>query len=228
MPWRTLLRWPCATWPRPSATCPHALRNTPRPAVTPSISHAFAWYRVLVLTRNAMLIGLGLSRDDPAVDRAQLTMFRILLMRANALSLCDAIGVARPTEPPLIEVPATDDIRLASHALRDQRDVVTPAITESFAAQRAYGTGTVLGYLENKLRFDADYHAREMHDLASIIGHQPADEMAGWRTLRHQCADAAREGELASFFGRHLLRRGMITAPLLGPLAERLPQPLVP
>lgn len=184
------------------------------------------WYRVLVLTRNAMLIGLGLTRDDPAVDRAQLTMFRILLMRASALCLCDALGVPRPAEAPLTEGPVTDDIRLASHALRDQRDVVAPAITESFAAQRAYGTETVLGYLEHKLRFGADYHAREIADLAAVVGHGPIDESSGWRTLREQCDDATREQELAAFFGRHLLRRAMITAPLLGPLAGRLPQPL--
>ena len=185
-----------------------------------------AWYRVLVLTRNAMLIGLGLSRDDPAVDRAQLTMFRILLMRAGALSLCDAIGVPRPVEAPLAECPTTDDIRLATHARRDQHDVVAPAIADSFAAQRAYGGEMVLGYLEHKLRFGADYHAREMDDLAGVIGHQPLDELAGWRTLRDRCGDASLERAHAAFFGRHLLRRGMIAAPLLGPLAERLPQRL--
>jgi hypothetical protein len=38
--------------------------------------------------------------------------------------------------------------------------------------------------------------------------------------------DAASERELAGFFGRHLLRRGMLFAPMLGPLADRLPQPL--
>ena len=185
-----------------------------------------AWYRVLVLTRNAMLIGLGLSRDDPAIDRAQLTMFRILLMRAAALSLCDAIEVPRPDEAPLAERTTTDDIRLATHALRDQRDVVAAAITDPFTAQRAQGVGSVLGYLEHKLRFDADYHEREMDDLAAVIGHEPTDEMAGWRTFRDLCGDASRERAHASFFGRHLLRRGMITAPLLGPLADRLPQPL--
>jgi hypothetical protein len=84
----------------------------------------------------------------------------------------------------------------------------------------------VLGYLEHKLRFGADYHTREMDDLAGVIGHQPLDEMAGWRTLRDRCGDASLERVHAAFFGRHLLRRGMITAPLLGPLAERLPQRL--
>ena len=185
------------------------------------------WYRVLVLTRNAMLIGLGLARDDPAVDRAQLTMFRILLMRADALSLCDAIGVPRPSEPSLAEGAVDDDMRLAAHAWRDQRDVVVPALDQPVAAQRAVGAGAVLGYLEHRMRFGTDFHRRELDDLAAILGHHPGDDLTGWRELREKCAEASLESSLASFFGRHLLRRGMLAEPLLGPLAARLPQPLV-
>ena len=53
---------------------------------------------MLVLVRNSMLIGLGLGFDDPATDRAELTMYRTMLMRAAALALCDAVGVERPDE----------------------------------------------------------------------------------------------------------------------------------
>ena len=184
------------------------------------------WYRVLVLTRNAMLIGLGLRRDDPAIDRAQLTMFRTLLMRADALALCDAVGVARPAEPPLVAGSPSDDLALAAHAWRDQRDIVAAAVTEPFATQRAHGVGATLGYLEHRMRFGADYLARELDDLGRLLGHRPADEIEGYRALGHDLHDESREQDVAAFFGRHLLRRGMLFAPLLGPLADRLPQPL--
>lgn len=184
------------------------------------------WYRVLVLARNSMLIGLGLQHDSAAVDRAQLTMFRALLMRALALSLCDAIGVPRPVEAPLAEAPLTDDARLVAHAARDLRDTVLPAVAGSFAAARAGGAAAVTEYVAHSMRVRADYHERELDDLATLIGRRPADEIDGFGALAPAIDDRARERELAAFFGRHLLRRGMLLAPLLGPLAERHPQRL--
>jgi aminoglycoside phosphotransferase (APT) family kinase protein len=184
------------------------------------------WYRVLILTRNAMLIGLGLSRDDAAVDRAQLAMYRLLLMRAAALVLCDAIGIPRPTEAPLVEGPRDFDLPLVSHAWRDQRDTVLPALDDPLAAQRGRGVAAVLGSIDHRLRFGDDHHRREMDDLGSMIGHRVDDELAAWGELRERCGDEAREAELAAYFGRHLLRRGMLFAPLLGELAQRFPQPV--
>jgi hypothetical protein len=189
------------------------------------------WYRVLVLTRNAMLIGLGLTRDDPMLDRAQLTMYRMLLMRADALALCDALGVARPLEPPLEDGPplagwAPEDLALVAHAWRDQRDTVEPALDGAFVGQRARGVSGVLGFIDHRLRFHADYLGRELDDLATVLGRRPVDERDGFDAVRQLCADATHERELAALFARHLLRRGMLVAPLLGPLAERFPQPL--
>ena len=149
------------------------------------------WYRVLVLTRNSMLIGLGLSHDDPAVDRVQLTMFRTLLMRAVALSLCDAVGIERPVEGPLVEGGMTDDLRLTAHVWRDQRDTVIPAVSDSFAAHRANEVGAALGYLDYRMRFGDDYLRRELDDLSTILGHRPADELEGFTALRSRLGDAS-------------------------------------
>ncbi|MEO5840201.1 MAG: phosphotransferase family protein [Acidimicrobiales bacterium] len=185
-----------------------------------------SWYRILVLTRNSMLIGLGLAHDDAAVDRVQLTMFRTLLMRAVALALCDAIGVERPGEGPLVEGAMTDDLRLTAHVWRDQRDTVVPAVSDSFAAHRANEVAAALGYLDHRMRFGGDYLQRELDDLATLLGHRPPDEISGFMELRSYLGDASSEREIAAFFGRHLLRRAMLFAPLLGPLMERMPQPL--
>ena len=184
------------------------------------------WYRVLVLTRNSMLIGLGLAHDAPALDRVQLTMFRTLLMRAAALALCDVVGIERPVEAPLSEGAITDDLRLTAHVWRDQRDTVVPAVSDPFAAHRAHEVGAALGYLDHRMRYGDDYLRRELDDLATILHHRPTDELDGFTQLRHRLADAASERELAGFFGRHLLRRAMLFAPMLGPLADRVPQPL--
>ncbi len=182
------------------------------------------WYRVLVLTRNSMLITLGLGRDDPALDRAQLTMFRTLLMRADALALCDAIGVGRPDEAPLVAGPESDDLRLIAHAWRDQRDIVVPTLDDSFVAGRGRGVSAVVGYFDHRMRFGDDYLRRELDALAELLGRRPASEADGFADLRALFDNWRREGELARFFGAHLLRRGMLLAPLLGALADRLPQ----
>lgn len=184
------------------------------------------WYRVLVLTRNSMLIGLGLAHDEQRLDRVQLTMFRTLLMRALALALCDAVGIERPVEAPLVEGAITDDLRLTAHVWRDQRDTVVPAVADPLAANRAEQVAAALGYFDHRARFGDDYLRRELDDLAMILGHRPVDELEGFTALRSRIGDASRERELACFFGRHLLRRGMLFAPLLGPLMERVPQPL--
>jgi hypothetical protein len=153
-------------------------------------------------------------------------MFRTLLMRACALALCDAIGVPRPTEPPLVEAPLTDDARLVAHAARDLRDTVLPAVQGSFATARGSGAAAVAAYVAHSMRVRDDYHERELADLAGLIGRRPVDEIDGFGALGPAIDDVARERELAAFFGRHLLRRGMLFAPLLGPLADRLPQRL--
>jgi aminoglycoside phosphotransferase (APT) family kinase protein len=184
------------------------------------------WYRVLVLTRNSMLITLGLGRDDALLDRAQLTMFRMLLMRAGALALCDAIGIERPLEPPLAPSVEDDDLRLIAHAWRDQRDVVLPALHDPYAGGRAQGVGAIVGYFDHRMRFGADYVRRELDALAELLGRRPASEADGYTEVRGLCDAAGRERELARFFAAHLLRRGMLCAPLLGALAERLPQRL--
>jgi aminoglycoside phosphotransferase (APT) family kinase protein len=184
------------------------------------------WYRVLVLTRNAMLITVGLRAKDDALDRAQLTMFNVLLMRADALALCDAMGVERPTEAPLAEGLETDDLRLVAHAWSNQRDVVVPAVDDLYALQRAQNVGAILGYLDHEIRFRDDYRRREFDAMAKLLKHPPADDVDGYGDLRCICEDLGRAHDLAVFFARHLLRRGMLYAPLLGPLADRLPQRL--
>ena len=148
------------------------------------------WYRVLVLTRNSMLIGLGLAQDDATIDRVQLTMFRTLLMRAAALALCDAVGIERPIEAPLVQGAMTADLQLAAHAWRDQRDTVVPAVSDAFASHRAHGVGAALGYLDHRMRFGDDYLRRELDDLATILPHRPADELAGFTELRGRLGDA--------------------------------------
>jgi aminoglycoside phosphotransferase (APT) family kinase protein len=185
------------------------------------------WYRVLVLTRNSMLIGLGLGQGDAGLDRAQLTMFRTLLMRGAALALCDAIGIERPFEAPLAELGSeSDDLRLIDHGWHDQRHVVIPAVGDGYAVQRAEGVSAILGCVDHRVRFGQDYLHRELDALAGLIGRRPPDESAGYAEVGKLLDDSERERALAVFFAGHLLRRGMLYAPLLGPLVERYPQPL--
>jgi hypothetical protein len=175
-----------------------------------------------------MLIGFGLARDDAAVDRVQMTMYRTMLMRACALALCDVVGVARPEEPAFADPagPPTDEQRLVAHARRDQRSTVLPALTDGFAASRGAAVAGVLGAVEHRLRFGAEREERDLADLAVLLGRRPADIPQGLASLAALVDDPGREQGLAAFLARHLLREGMLLAPILGDLTERYPQPL--
>lgn len=184
------------------------------------------WYRILVLTRNSMLIGLGLSFDDPESDRAQLTMYRTMLMRAAALVLCDAVGIERPEEAALVEGPVTEELRLVAHAWRDQRDSVEPALPDGVPRQRANGVTGTLGAVDHRLRFGADRTARELDDLAALLGRRPESVDEGLTEVIGLRDDLDREAEVTAYLARHLVREGMLLAPLLGDLADRYPQSL--
>nr|WP_249420580.1 phosphotransferase family protein [Rhabdothermincola salaria] len=198
------------------------------------------WYRILVLTRNAMFIGLGLGGDDPAVDRAQLTMYRTMLMRAAALVLCDAVGVARPTVEPFAPQdgpsPATFGraglADLVAHARRDQDDTVRPALDDAYAAGRAAGVAGVLGTLEGHLRHGAERDERERDQLAVVLGRRPGSVSDGLSELATVVRDGAEttepafEGAVAAALAVHMLHEAALAAPLLGELADRVPQPL--
>jgi hypothetical protein len=149
-----------------------------------------------------------------------------MLMRAAALVLCDAVGVDRPTEAPFTEAPATDDQRLIAHAWRDQRDIVETALPDGVARQRATGVTGVLGAIDHELRFGADRAARDLDDLAALLGERPESIDAGLREVARLSDAADREAEVATFLARHLVREAMLLAPLLGELADRHPQSL--
>lgn len=185
-----------------------------------------AWYRILILARNSMLIGLGLSFDDPTTDRAQLTMYRTLLMRAAALALCDAVGAPRPAEPPFQEAPPTDHLRLVAHAWRDIRDTVGPAVADDFARQRAVGAAGTLGTIDHQLRFGDDRDARELAGLAALLGHRPRTVAEGLLEIVALADEPGRAQDLVAYLARHLTREAMLSSPLLGDLADRVPQTL--
>ncbi len=192
---------------------------------------AVEWYRILVLTRNSMLIGLGLGFDDAATDRAELTMYRTMLMRASALALCDAVGLERPDEGPFeASDPSgpSDELMLVAHAWRDQRDTVAPALADGFARRRAVGVEGVLGVIDHRLRYGADRDRRERAELTALLGRRPESVAAGLAELGALAADAGREREVVAYLARHLVRESMLLEPLLGELADRHPQRLEP
>ncbi len=187
---------------------------------------AVGWYRVLVLVRNSMLIGLGLGFDDPATDRAELTMYRTMLMRAAALALCDAVGVERPDEAPFEAGALTDELRSVAHAWRDQRETVEPALTDVVARRRAHGVAGVLGVVDHRLRFGADRDRRELDQLTHLLGRRPGSVEEGLAEVALIAAEADREVDVVTYVARHLIRESMLLEPLLGELADRHPQRL--
>ena len=135
---------------------------------------ALRWYRVFVLTRNSMLITVGLQAKNDGLDRGQLEMYRLNLMRAASLALCDAIGVERPVESPLD--PAGDD-------------------------PYAYAP------IEQEL---------DLAEMNPLLAEPTTDVFEAWKRIAALFDDPRRDAKLAEFFARHLLRRAMVGAAILG------------
>ncbi len=107
-------------------------------------------------------------------------MYRLLLMRALALALSDAV-----------DRPSTDRGAVRPEARRRtcRRSWPTPAATSTrrslpalsgpVARDRAGGVSGVLGTVDHHLRFGADRDVRELDDLAALLGHRPATVAAG-------------------------------------------------
>ena len=174
------------------------------------------YYRVLILTRNAMLLTLGLAHPNPDTDVAQLTMFRMLLVRAAALSLCDALGVARPdaeaTVPPDAgsaagSGPDPAAAVLAGVAAAQLRRQVAPLVVDAVASSRVEGAAAILDHLALVARIGDELAVADDADRAAL-GARPTD------------------GETAAYLARRAHRQAAVLRPLMGPLADRLPQPL--
>ncbi|MFK7896736.1 MAG: phosphotransferase family protein, partial [Myxococcota bacterium] len=54
------------------------------------------YFRLLILVRNSLMIGLGLAHPAEGFDVIEMTMYQTLLARAATLVLCDNLAVARP------------------------------------------------------------------------------------------------------------------------------------
>jgi aminoglycoside phosphotransferase (APT) family kinase protein len=183
-------------------------------AGTPVDLDRVRYYRVLILARNTMLLDLGLDRLDASMDGAQLTMYRALLHRALGLALCDAVGTARPELAEALPAgePDLDRIgRLATATAGQLRDLVVPAVGDGLAATRASGAAAVVE------------HLALVRVLGSAVAAADARDALVWDARRGGRVDAACAAALA----RHGLRAAALARPLLGPLADRLPQPLV-
>ena len=187
---------------------------------------AVEWYRILVLVRNSMLIGLGLGFDYAATDRAELTMYRTTLMRAAALALCDAVGVERPDEAPFEASDPSDELMLVAHVWRDQRGrSLRPSPTASpvggLPGWRGSWAWSTIGSATARTGRTASWSSSPP---CSAGGRESV--AAGLAQLDALAADAGREREVVTYLARHLVRESMLLEPLLGELADRHPQRL--
>jgi len=186
------------------------------------------YYRALVLTRNSLMIGLGLADPPPGFDIVEMTMYQTSLMRAAALVLCDALGVDRPLPVPeevLAEGPLVDAVR------RDLRGVVEPALSDPAALRRLASIERATATLDHAARVGARLDRSDWEDLGSVLEGGPEDRSATQAALRHAireqvATDAGLERRVAGYLARRMERLAERRRPLMGPLAERRPQTL--
>ncbi len=106
------------------------------------------------------------------------------------------------------------------------RDTVGPAVADDFARQRAVGAAGTLGTIDHQLRFGDDRDARELAGLAALLGHRPRTVAEGLLEIVALADEPGRAQDLVAYLARHLTREAMLSSPLLGDLADRVPQTL--
>ena len=193
------------------------------------------YYRALVLVRNSLMIGLGLAHPPEGFDVVEMTMYQTLLIRAAALAICDCEGVDRPeingvdAKSERIANPVRNSLTAA--AQRDLEQIVAPELPPGLAAHRAEGIARVIASLAHEDRVGPTLDRDELADLESVLGESLSDLTIANHRLSLAIATPAeppeeRGAKWARYFARRFLRLGERRRPLMGPLMERLPQPL--
>ncbi|MDO8363444.1 MAG: phosphotransferase family protein [Actinomycetota bacterium] len=185
------------------------------------------YYRVLAEAK-IMVMGHGVTLrgqtegDGGGGDPGARLIFGQLHKRLCAEALADVLGVTLPAATPLAQAEPTDDDVLFDIVLQQLRDVVSPRITDSLAAQRIKGLARALKYLAESGRHRAEVAAAELADLNQLLGSAHSELPAARAALD----DAIAAGEIDAVAAlpaiyRQLLRRNELLRSASGSLADR-------
>lgn len=192
-----------------------------------------AFYRVLILTRNSLMITLGLTYPTPEFDALDMLRYQALLMRGAAICIADFHGIPRtqqlaaPSTVSTVEDPMLGALRSA--LTQQQQQLATDNAVQRARFDRMLGA---LHALTTDPAAMANTIAGEIADCNAVLATsaQTLDEATA--ALRHAATSAALSDDgayrnaVASHFVQRLLRLSLQRAPLMGELYERLPQPI--
>ena len=196
------------------------------------------YYRALVLVRNSLMIGLGLSHPAQNFDVVEMTMYQTLLMRAAALVLCDNLGIDRPSAADADAAGQGASAPTQRQAMlealrRDMLRTIVPATTGAEAEHHCERLARALETFAHEAACAPTLERHEREDAAALLGlgaaqlAELADAESIADALRVAIAErSASEADFARYFARRMHRLAKRNEPLLGPLFERLPQPL--
>lgn len=217
----------------PMGHLPTRLREYERSSGITVDLERIAYYRALVLTRNSLLITLGLAHPPPTFDVVEMTMYQTLLIRGAATVIGDILGVDRPALDPLEPGLRRDGRRsgLIAALRRDLVETIVPMLGEGLASRRATGVERGLAAIDHEDQIGAALDRIELADLEGLLGRALADLATGEAALRSHLADLAApdletDRRLAGYFMRRMGRLAERRRPLMGTLQDRLPQPL--
>lgn len=194
-------------------------------------------YRVLVLVRNAAMIGLGLAQPPEGFDVVEMTMYQTLLLRAATLVLCDRVGAERPAARDVVPTaapgPIGRDEAFVEALERDLAQSIAPAIAEEGARRHAASLARGLCALRHAERVGPGLDAAETLDLARLLERDDLGAVSlgaleaalrEWVASRPGTTAGWRAG--ACYFARRWHRIAERRRPLMGDMMERLPQSL--
>ncbi len=177
--------------------------------------------KILVMSHGVSLRPSPESAGDGSDIGARL-IFGQLHRRLCAEVLADVMGFDLPT----VDLPPEPDEAmrdvLFDVVLSQLRDVITPRITDSYAAQRTKGLARVLKYLAQASRLGPVFEQQELDDLADLLGARLPTVASGRAALGNAIrARQVAEVDALGVIYRQLLRDNELLRSASGVLADR-------
>ena len=153
-------------------------------------------------------------------------MFAMVHRRAYVHGLADAMGLVLP-EVSLPDAAPTPTEPYIASVLNQIRHVIVARSDDQVVSETAKDMARVLKYVQRRLRLEDVLLEDELTDLGSVLGHQPADVMAGRGELIDAIqADAIDDATMIGVLWRRASRETAMLRDSMGALAERVFPPL--
>ena len=186
------------------------------------------YYRVAAMLRTVAALVLANQALEASADVATLLAWEVLFTRMTCAALAEAMGRGTSSADAPVAPLETPRSGLFALAVTQVGDLPLARADDPYLAHRRNGTLALLEHLRLAERLGPASDARELDDLAELLGWRPESLGSGLEALDAlvRVSGASRESELLAYFVRRAERARALHAPLMGELGESRLSPI--